>query len=269
MDTSAYLTRQGWRGAGHALDPTGRGLTRPLLASRKTNHFGVGKKKHDLADPWWSRAFDASLQGVHISTAVAPPAPPPQTPATVVDPSRLPGRPRGLYSFFQKGEALHGTMDVKEITTGPAPDHDDHDDHRNVPEKRRRPKTKRNRLESLQEAGSSNRPIQETVVVVVDDDDDLEEPRLDRKRAKSRKGTKTKTIEMTSASKPVRSPIEENGNVFRSHLPFTAPPSRHKIEEPEVLATITGDDEATSKKHQKTKPTKKRKKKKKKRDAIT
>lgn len=73
MDPSAYLTKQGWLGTGHALHPTsGRGLSRPLLVSRRTDSRGVGNKKHNLADQWWSRAFDASLKGLavsHVSSA--------------------------------------------------------------------------------------------------------------------------------------------------------------------------------------------------------
>ena len=67
MDTTAYLTRQGWRGAGHSLHPTGRGIQKPLLVSQKSNVLGIGKKKHDAhADQWWARAFDSSLKGLDV-----------------------------------------------------------------------------------------------------------------------------------------------------------------------------------------------------------
>ena len=67
MDTTGYLTRQGWRGTGHALHPTGRGIKKPLLISQKTNVLGIGKKKHDVhADQWWARAFDSSLKDLSV-----------------------------------------------------------------------------------------------------------------------------------------------------------------------------------------------------------
>ena len=67
MDTAGYLTRQGWRGTGHALHPTGRGIKKPLLISQKKNVLGIGKKKHDAhADQWWARAFDSSLKDLNV-----------------------------------------------------------------------------------------------------------------------------------------------------------------------------------------------------------
>ena len=67
MDTTEYLTRQGWRGVGHALHPTGRGIKKPLLTSQKKNVLGIGKKKYDAhADQWWARAFDSSLQDLNV-----------------------------------------------------------------------------------------------------------------------------------------------------------------------------------------------------------
>ncbi|MCJ1296491.1 hypothetical protein MMC34_008057 [Xylographa carneopallida] len=68
MDTTAYLTNQGWLGLGHVLQPTGRGIKKPLLVSKKSNVLGIGKKKHDAhADQWWARAFDNSLRGLEVS----------------------------------------------------------------------------------------------------------------------------------------------------------------------------------------------------------
>ncbi|KAL9113177.1 MAG: hypothetical protein Q9187_007661 [Circinaria calcarea] len=67
MDTSAYLSKQGWLGAGHSLHPTGRGITKPLLVSQKANVLGIGKKMHDAhADQWWARAFDSSLRSLEV-----------------------------------------------------------------------------------------------------------------------------------------------------------------------------------------------------------
>lgn len=68
MDTSAYLIRQGWLGYGHALNPTGHGITKPLLISQKTNVLGLGKRKNDAhADQWWARAFDTTLKRLNVS----------------------------------------------------------------------------------------------------------------------------------------------------------------------------------------------------------
>ncbi|KAI9817127.1 MAG: hypothetical protein M1827_001239 [Pycnora praestabilis] len=69
MDTTAYLTRQGWAGAGHTLQTHNRGLARPLLVSSKNNSLGIGKKKqgHDAqADQWWARAFDKGLKALDV-----------------------------------------------------------------------------------------------------------------------------------------------------------------------------------------------------------
>jgi nucleolar protein TMA23 len=65
MDSSAYLTRHGWLGDGHALHPGG--IKKPLLVSKKANVLGLGKKKNDAhADQWWARAFDSGLKNLEI-----------------------------------------------------------------------------------------------------------------------------------------------------------------------------------------------------------
>lgn len=66
MDAGAYLRRQGWKGAGHSLDRTGRGIKKPLLIAHKQDQLGLGKKKaaHSVDDQWWMRAFDESLQSI-------------------------------------------------------------------------------------------------------------------------------------------------------------------------------------------------------------
>ena len=66
MNASAYLTNQGWRGDGHALHHSGRGITKPIHIPQKANVLGVGKKRHDAhADQWWARAFDDTLKGLN------------------------------------------------------------------------------------------------------------------------------------------------------------------------------------------------------------
>ncbi len=140
MDASAYLTRQGWRGRGHALHPAGHGLAHPLLLARKSDNRGVGKRKqgHTLADQWWSRAFDASLQTLQVTEKkekidgevpeVVPVVTEPEGDSLRTEVERKTtgvmvreGGGRGLYAFFQKGEALRGTIRVEESALAEMP----------------------------------------------------------------------------------------------------------------------------------------------------
>lgn len=123
MDTTAYLTRQGWRGAGHSLQPGGRGIKKPLLVSKKPNVLGLGKKQHDShADQWWARAFDSSLKSLAVNTDRA----------TVGGGGALEKAQKGggmwvgtagLYGNFVRGEGLSGTLALedqgKETTKAP------------------------------------------------------------------------------------------------------------------------------------------------------
>lgn len=70
MDADAYLRRQGWRGTGHSLDHTDRGIKKPLLITHKQDQLGLGKKKaaHSADDQWWMRAFDESLKNIGSGT---------------------------------------------------------------------------------------------------------------------------------------------------------------------------------------------------------
>jgi nucleolar protein TMA23 len=112
MDTARYLKSQGWLGTGHALS-TGKGLTKPLLVSRKSDVLGLGKK-HKQADQWWTRAFDDSLSGLEVQhgdigadgvreVTVT------QTKKGGVLEGLLTGK-GSLYSMFVKGEGLVGTI---------------------------------------------------------------------------------------------------------------------------------------------------------------
>lgn len=113
MDTAAYLTRQGWRGPGHSLNPSGHGVTKPLLVAKKTNALGLGKRKNDIhADQWWARAFDATLEHLNVSkdevTGMT---------ATVTCGLGLESMgdnvqacANNLYGYFVRGEGLHGTQ---------------------------------------------------------------------------------------------------------------------------------------------------------------
>ena len=66
MNADAYLRKQGWKGSGHSLDLTGRGIKKPLLIAHKQDQLGLGKKKaaYTTDDQWWMRAFDQSLQSI-------------------------------------------------------------------------------------------------------------------------------------------------------------------------------------------------------------
>ena len=117
MDTTAYLTGQGWLGTGHSLHPTGRGIKKPLLVSRKSNVLGVGKKRHDAhADQWWARAFDAGLKSLQVGQNETTGAIQPvkagvwgQLDMLKAGSQKWAGN-GGLYAGFVRGEGLSGTI---------------------------------------------------------------------------------------------------------------------------------------------------------------
>lgn len=123
MDTTAYLTRQGWLGAGHSLQPGGRGIKKPLLVSKKPNVLGLGKKQHDShADQWWARAFDSSLKSLAVDADQATGA----HHVTVGGSGALgmvhKGRGKwvgkdGLYGNFVRGDGLGGTLTPEDRAT--------------------------------------------------------------------------------------------------------------------------------------------------------
>lgn len=106
MDTAAYLTRQGWRGSGHPLHPSGHGIAKPLLVSKKNDVLGVGNRKNDaLASQWWLKAFDTTLKQFNYAV-------PDGTSRPVEKAKSIFQRPfysNALYSNFVKGEGLSGT----------------------------------------------------------------------------------------------------------------------------------------------------------------
>lgn len=69
MDARALLTSQGWRGSGHSLHKSDDsiGLAKPILASRKDNTLGIGRKNHVTSDQWWLNAFDEQLKSLDTS----------------------------------------------------------------------------------------------------------------------------------------------------------------------------------------------------------
>ena len=66
MDAYGHLKGLGWRGEGHSLDTSNRGLRKPLLVSHRTNNSGLGHKeqKQKQADQWWLNAFDNALRDI-------------------------------------------------------------------------------------------------------------------------------------------------------------------------------------------------------------
>ncbi|KAH7065499.1 hypothetical protein B0J12DRAFT_37976 [Macrophomina phaseolina] len=106
MDASALLAKQGWRGAGHGLGSTGHGIARPLLISNKQDALGVGKKKIQVADQWWMRAYDNGLKELGTGKQ------------TALSSIRQNGMSKGgLYGFFVRGEGLAGTISDTSVGT--------------------------------------------------------------------------------------------------------------------------------------------------------
>ncbi|KAL8762986.1 MAG: hypothetical protein Q9184_001136 [Pyrenodesmia sp. 2 TL-2023] len=116
MDTTAYLTRQGWRGTGHALHPSGNGIKKPVLLSKKNNLLGVGKGTHDAqADQWWSRAFDETLRSINGDGPAKKATEAPDAAAATRSAfyaSKWNGS-GGLYGNFVRGNGLKGTLEAK------------------------------------------------------------------------------------------------------------------------------------------------------------
>ncbi|KAI9785972.1 MAG: hypothetical protein M1839_008238 [Geoglossum umbratile] len=124
MDAAKYLKSQGWLGAGHTLS-TGKGLSKPLLVSQKSDVLGLGKKKHNHADQWWARAFDDSLDGLEVRQGDIGAD---GTKGVTVKQTKKDGILEGLlagkgslYSMFVKGEGLIGTIG-KEIMEEKTPE---------------------------------------------------------------------------------------------------------------------------------------------------
>ncbi|KAK5121259.1 hypothetical protein LTR85_005425 [Meristemomyces frigidus] len=100
MDSRAYLTRQGWRGDGHSLDHTDRGISKPLLVSKKVDVLGVGLNKHAaVSDQWWLRAYDQGLKDFGTGTQSA-----------LANVQKHGVSRGGLYGRFVKGEGVPGTF---------------------------------------------------------------------------------------------------------------------------------------------------------------
>lgn len=107
MDASAYLRNQGWRGHGHSLDHTDRGIKKPLLISQKVDVLGVGLNKHTaVSDQWWLRAFDQGLRSLGTGEET-----------TLARVQKLGVNRGGLYGRFVKGEKIAGSIDQSLLPT--------------------------------------------------------------------------------------------------------------------------------------------------------
>ncbi|KXT16758.1 hypothetical protein AC579_5469 [Pseudocercospora musae] len=100
MDAASYLKKHGWKGDGHSLDPSSRGIKKPLLVAKKVDVLGVGLNKHAaVSDQWWMRAFDQGLKDLGTGKTNAL--------TNIREHGMFAG---GLYGRFVKGEGVAGTF---------------------------------------------------------------------------------------------------------------------------------------------------------------
>lgn len=174
MDAAGLLKKQGWRGTGHSLDSSNKGLRKPLLISKKIDVLGVGINKHDvIAGQWWMKAFDSSLKdfGTGKKSILS----------TVKDHGIKRG---GLYGRFVKGEGVPGTIGVVDprvaaiaVTGGTKRKAEDSEDEQ---EAKRAKKDKKDKKRAKTTSSSSS-----------SSDDDKKQRRAAKKAAKANKSTPT------------------------------------------------------------------------------
>ena len=100
MDASSLLRKQGWRGDGHSLDHSDRGIKKPLLVSKKVDVLGLGLNKHaSVSDQWWLRAFDNGLKNFGTGQE-----------STLAQVQKHGVNRGGLYANFIPGEKLEGSL---------------------------------------------------------------------------------------------------------------------------------------------------------------
>lgn len=111
MDSAAYLKKQGWRGKGHSLDHTDRGIKNPLLVSKKVDVLGLGINKHAaVSDQWWLRAYDAGLKDFGTGKE------------STLSNVKAQGIHRGgLYGRFVRGEGVGGTIGLQIVPVSKQP----------------------------------------------------------------------------------------------------------------------------------------------------
>lgn len=106
MNAEALLKAYGWSGSGSLDSHNGsdsRGLSKPLLISKKVDVLGVGLNKHAaVSDQWWMRAYDSGLKDLGTGKK--------STLAEVREKGMFAG---GLYGRFVKGESEGGTLQLE------------------------------------------------------------------------------------------------------------------------------------------------------------
>ena len=119
MNTTAYLAGLGWKGEGHALQPSGRGLMKPLLAAHKQNINGLGMRKENaITSQWWLNSFDKSLKSFDLqdkTTTAESLAVQAEVKRNEDAKQMLLGKyfdSAGLYARFVTGDGLKGTLGV-------------------------------------------------------------------------------------------------------------------------------------------------------------
>lgn len=126
MDAAKHLKGLGWRGEGHSLDSTNRGLRKPLLVSNRQANQGLGSKsqKEKQADQWWLNAFDNALKQIGTGKE-----------SNLAQVAKHGVKLGGLYGFFVKGEQLTGTIEeeTKEEIEKVAQDTEELDDSSTEP----------------------------------------------------------------------------------------------------------------------------------------
>ncbi|KAM3425790.1 hypothetical protein BST61_g7718 [Cercospora zeina] len=104
MDAEKLLKAYGWSGSGSLDSHNGaesRGLSKPLLVSKKVDVLGVGLNKHAaVSDQWWMRAYDSGLKDLGTGKK--------STLSEVREKGMFAG---GLYGRFVKGESEGGTIE--------------------------------------------------------------------------------------------------------------------------------------------------------------
>ncbi|KAL8780096.1 MAG: hypothetical protein Q9203_001072 [Teloschistes exilis] len=214
MDTSAYLTRQGWLGDGNTLHPSGHGIKKPLLVARKTNTLGLGKKAHDVyADQWWSRAFEETLGSLNGGAASEK-----TNMGTVVKSSVMGvpsaarwGPPGGLYGGFIRGAGLEGTMGVIRDTE--------------VSEKFSEPPRKKRRMEGLD---FSSKDEDKRSPFEIEDQDHNQKPPPEQ----------SKFLAVTSKGRDMKKPSSRNKGCLdiRPPLQRASKKGKPRIENPEMVS---------------------------------
>ena len=192
MDAAAYLTSQGWLGEGHALHHSGRGITKPIIASKKSNVFGIGKKKHDAhADQWWARAFDDTLKGLNTTRDKSTGKTQGISLGANSQGLRIVGcagkkwaGQGSLYSNFVRGESLSGTLTPEGDESGRTED----EGQLTLAKPRDRKKRNKERPSRDKAASSLGEAISDGVIqVAMNSRDDLREGETKEERRQRRK----------------------------------------------------------------------------------